>query len=180
MNQFRAFLLACLVPSFVVAEPLLTISCDTPKGSRMAYGVSIPERVEAEINKKPVPKAHLKGPIADGYLARPTFVVDSAKKKLTVVWSESASDLEQKKKSKELGVPYCCSPPPATSAEIIMFTPEQISALQVTAPYTATVYSFFPKLGTAFITTQGTDLGMNNSEQMSLFSTCEFSWNRPR
>ena len=178
MNQLRILfiIIILLAPSISLAAPLVTISCDTPKGSRMEYGVSSPERVQAEIGKNPAPKPHLKGPMADGYLTRPTFIVDSTKKKLTVIWSESEADLKQKEESKKLGVPYCCSPPPATDAEVAIFTPDQISALQITVPNDVTVYSFFPKLGTAFITSQGIDAWKKNADVLSFFATCEFSW----
>lgn len=177
MNQFGVFVLASLFPLLSLAEPLVTISCHEPKGSRMEYGVSAREHVQAEKDKKPEPRPHLKGPTEDGYVENPTFIIDSDKKKLTVVWAESAPDAELRKKAKELGVPYCCSPPPAADANIVMFTSDQISALQVNPPNAVTAYSFFPKLGTAFFTTQEHELSGKNSTQMSVFSACEFSWN---
>lgn len=177
MKQFRVFLLVCLAPSLSFAAPLVTILCDIPKGSQTEYGVSSFERVQAKMDNKPLPKSHLKGPKVSGYEEKPTFIVDSGKKELAVIWSESATELNQKKKAKELGMPYCCSPNPISEAKIVTFTPDHISAIEITQPQAVTMYSFFPKLGTAFITSQGIDVFGMNASQGSFFSTCEFSWN---
>src|SRR5690349_5415888 len=142
MNRTRAVLVAYLVPVLSLAEPIVTISCDAPKGFRMEYGASARERVQAENDHRPEPKPHFKGPVKDGYKHIPTFIVDSGRKKLTVVWSESAADAEDRQRAKELNVPYCCSPPAATEAEIVLFTPDQIAALQLTSPNGVNLYSF--------------------------------------
>ncbi len=169
-----------LIPSLTFAEPLVTISCTAPKGHRVEYGASARERVQAENDRRPEPKPHLKGPTEDGYSMTPTFIVDSRKRKLTVVWSESAADAEHRTKAKELGVPYCCSPPAATDAEIVLFAPDQIAALQVMSPNGVKLYSFFPKLGVAFVSSQSHELSGKNTEQLSFFSTCEFAWARSK
>lgn len=176
MKQCQVFLLVCLVSTFSLAEPLVTISCDTPKGSRMEYGESSFDRVQSAIDKKPVPKPRLIGPNADGYDERPTFTIDSTKKKLLVTWAESADELERRKQAKEVGVPYCCSPNPTSEAKIVIFVSDHISALEATPPFAITMYSFFPKLGTVFITTQGLDVFRKNSIQQSFFAACNFSW----
>ena len=179
MNRFGLLVIAGLLWTPCLAEPLVTISCHEPKGSRMEYGASARERVRAEIDKKSEPKPQLRGPTKDGYDMNPTFIVDSGKKKLTVTWSESASDVELRKKLKAANLP-APSLPPTAEADIVLFEPDQISALQVTPPNAVTVYSFFPKLGTAFFTTQAHELSGKNSQQMSVFSACEFSWNHAR
>ena len=175
MNHFGTFVIASLFSTLCLAEPFVTISCHEPKGFNMQYGASIQERVRAERDKKPEPKPHLRAPTKDGYPMNPTFIVDSSKKKLTVIWAESASDVELRKKLKELKFPPPSAPPPAVEADIIMFMPNQISALQVAPPNSVTMYSFFPKLGTAFFSTQGSEISGKNTQQMSVFSACEFS-----
>jgi hypothetical protein len=42
----------------------------------------------------------------------------------------------------------------ATDATVVLFTDDQISAIEV-SPWSIMTYSFFPKLGTAFIGQQG-------------------------
>ena len=176
-----------LLPSIATAHPLLTISCDIPKGSSLEYGVSIPELAQIEGTSAPAPKPHLKGPKANGYTSRPTFVVDSNKKLLTITWSMSDTDVERMKYSKEHGMDFCCGPPPAGDASILLFNSNQISAIQVeslTGGNRVTLYSFFPKLESAFITWQGIDVwgidpNNQNSDQSALFSTCKYSWNAP-
>ena len=59
-----------------------------------------------------------------------------------------------------------------------MFMPDQISALQVAPPNAVTMYSFFPKIGTAFFSTQASELSGKNTKQMSVFSACDFSWSK--
>ena len=108
----------------------------------------------------------------------PTFVVDSSKKKATITWNESAADLQLRETSRKLKLPPPLAPPGATEASVLMFTPDQISVLEVTSPVAVTVYSFYPKFGTAFFTTQSHDLGGGDTQQVSVFSMCEFSWSR--
>lgn len=178
MNHFKVLVLASLLPTVSIAQPLVTIACHEPTGVSMQYGVSPSERVKAAMDRKPEPKPSFKGPAKDGYLTNPTFVVDSSKRKLTISWAESASDLELRKQAKELNLPPPSPPPPATEASVLMFTPDQISALEVKPPNATTIYSFFPKLGTAFFTTQAHELGGRNTQQMAVFALCEFSWSK--
>jgi hypothetical protein len=60
-----------------------------------------------------------------------------------------------------------------------MFFKQQISAIEV-APWSVTTYSFFPTLGTAFISQQSMGLGLKNSTQLATFAHCEFSWTNPK
>jgi len=151
MNQLYIFLIASLITTFSFAEPFVTVSCHEPMGSSMEYGVSSFERVQAAIDKKQKPtKSHFKEAIKNGYERKPTFIISSDKRKATIVWAESAKEAKQRELAKSVNVPYCCSPPPATDADIAMFTADQISALQVDTGI-AILYSFFPKFGTAFI-----------------------------
>jgi hypothetical protein len=63
------------------AEPLVTISCDKPNGFNIAYGTSLIERFEASQKNQPKPSPKLTGPNEDGYAGKPTFVIDSNRKK---------------------------------------------------------------------------------------------------
>ncbi|MBI3902551.1 MAG: hypothetical protein HY306_06355 [Nitrosomonadales bacterium] len=177
MNQLYIFIIASLITTLSFAEPLVIITCHEPMGSSMEYGVSSFERVQAAIDKKQKPtKSHFKEAIKNGYERKPTFIIGSDKKKATIVWAESAEEAKQRELAKSVNVPYCCSPSPATDANIVMFTPDQISALQVDTGI-VTLYSFFPKLGTVFIASQYTEPSGKNSTQLSTFAECEFAWN---
>lgn len=177
MKNICVIIIASLFTSLSYSEPLLTASCSEPMGSSMEYGVSSFERVEAEVDKKSLPKPHFKTNKKDGFPRKPTFIIDSNKKKATIIWAESAADEKLIKQRKSLNLPPCnsCSPPPAVDVEIVMFTPDQITAIEVN--YGAVdLYSLFPKLGTAFISEQHTEPSGKNSTQISTFAECEFVW----
>jgi hypothetical protein len=179
MNRIGLLVIAGLNWTPCLADPLVTITCNEPRGTSMEYGTSVQERVHAETNKKPEPKPQLRGPTINSLVMKPTFVVDSGKKKLTVIWSESVSDIELRRKLKSANLPTL-SLPPSTEADIVLFGSNQISALEVTPPNVVAVYSFFPKLGVAFITTQAHQLSGKDTQQISTFSDCIFSWSRPQ
>jgi hypothetical protein len=173
-----AGVLASLLSTSSIAEPLLTISCDKPEGSSITYGVSLTERLNAAAKEQPEPtNPTLRGPIKNGYLAKPTFVVDSNRKKITTVWNEVEEDAKLREQAKKLGL--LLPLPTVSDGVIVQFLPEQISAIQVT-PWSITTFSFFPKMGKAFINQQSMDLGFHNAMQLSTFARCEFSWSGPR
>jgi hypothetical protein len=87
----------------------------------------------------------LKEPEKNGYAALPTFVIDSNKKKVTVIWSELPKDEEGKK---GIETAWAIPPPPATDATVVLFTGDQISAIEADL-WSITTYSFFPKTGSA-------------------------------
>jgi hypothetical protein len=62
------------------AEPLVTISCEKPNGISIKYGTSLLEHLEASKNNQPEPPPSLKEPTKDGYVATPTFIIDSNRK----------------------------------------------------------------------------------------------------
>src|SRR5215467_9878882 len=88
-------MVACAVASAKAnAEPMLTISCEEPKGSSIEYGSTPAERIAADQKKEPRPSPTLRGPTEDGYSRKPTFVIDSDEKNVTVIWAESREDIE--------------------------------------------------------------------------------------
>jgi hypothetical protein len=180
--DFRPFALSAILAISLspkaIAEPLVTISCEKPEGVSMAYGVSPTDRINASANSQSGKiEPRLKGPTKDGYRGKPTFVVDSNKKNITVSWTELPEDAELQKQAKEAGLPQL-PPVPAAEGIVTQFFTEQISAVQVD-PWSIMTFSFFPKLGIAFISEQAIDLASKNTHQAALFAHCEFSWSRP-
>jgi hypothetical protein len=169
---------ACTYPTTkAAAEPLVTISCEKPNGINISYGASLQERVEAKEKNQPEPPPTLKEPTKDGYAALPTFIVDSNKKKMTVIWSELREDAEARKVLKDLSLPMI-PPPPATDATVVLFTDDQISAIE-TDLWSIMTYSFFPKLGTAFIGQQAMQPVTKGATELATFAQCQFSWTNP-
>ena len=181
--DFRPFslcaILAISLSSKTFAEPLVTISCEKPEGVSMSYGVSLTDRMNAPANSHSGQiEPSLKGPTKDGYRGKPTFVVDSNKKNITISWTELPEDAELQKQAKAAGLPQI-PPVPAAEGTVVQFFTEQISAVQVD-PWSIMTFSFFPKLGTTFISQQAIDLASKNTHQAALFAHCEFSWSRPQ
>jgi hypothetical protein len=181
--DFRPLLLcavlAILLSPNAVAEPLVTISCERPEGVSMAYGVSLAERMNASGGSQSGKvEPSLKGPTKDGYRGKPTFVIDSDKKSVTISWTEFPEDPELLKQAKEAGLPHL-PPVPAARGNIVQFFDEQISAVQAD-PWSIMTFSFVPKLGVAFINQQAISLASKNTHQVASFARCEFSWTRPQ
>src|SRR5262249_46031669 len=99
------------------------------------------------------------------------------RKKITTVWNEVEEDAKLREQAKKLGLQLPL--PTVSDGVIVQFLPEQISAIQVT-PWSITTFSFFPKMGKAFINQQFMDFGFHNAMQLSTFARCEFSWSDPR
>ena len=169
--------LTCIAGPQAKAEPLVTISCDKPKGFNIAYGTTLSERAQAREKNQPEPPPRLRGPTEDGHAGTPTFVIDSNKQKMTVIWAELPEDVELRKRAKELNLPPI-PPPPATDATVVLFFTEQISAIEV-EPWSIMTYSFFPTLGKAFIGQQVMQPGSKEITQFATFTHCEFSWSNP-
>ena len=181
--DFRPFalcaILAISLSSKTFAEPLVTISCEKPEGVSMAYGVLLTDRMNAPANSQSGKiEPSLKGPTKDGYRGKPTFVIDSDKKNITISWTALPEDAELQKQAKAAGLPQI-PPVPAAEGTVVQFSTEQISAVQVD-PWSTMTFSFFPKLGTTFISQQAIDLASKNTHQAALFAHCEFSWSRPQ
>jgi hypothetical protein len=62
------------------------------------------------------------------YAGKPTFIIDTNRKDMTVVWSELPDDVKLRQQAKELGLPQM-PPPPAANATVVLFLDEQISAV---------------------------------------------------
>jgi len=176
--HLAVIVLTCIAVTNAEAEPLVTISCDKPTGFNIRYGTTLKERVEAGGNKQSEPPPKLRGPVEDGYLGRPTFIIDSNRRDMTVVWAELPEEVELRKRAKELNLPQI-PPPPATDATVILFFKEHISAIEV-EPWSIMTYSFFPTLGTAFIGQQAMQPGSKSTIQLATFAHCEFSWTNPK
>jgi hypothetical protein len=171
--------LASLLSTRAIAEPLVTISCDKPEGFNIVYGVSLTERFNASQNNQQRPtEPSLKGPTKDGYSGKPTFVIDSNKKNMTIGWTKLPEDVELKKQAKEAGLPQL-PPVPAADGVVVQFSKEHISAVQVD-PWSIMTFSFFPTLGTAFISQQIIQLASKNTVQLASFAHCEFLWATPQ
>src|SRR5262245_65534443 len=124
-------ILAISLSPKAIAEPLATISCEKPEGVSLAYGVSPTDRMNASSNSQSGKiEPSLKGPTKDGYRGKPTFVIDSNKKNITVAWTEFPEDPELQKQAKEAGLPQL-PPVPAADGTVVQFFAELISAVQV-------------------------------------------------
>src|SRR5262245_42166766 len=99
LSTMALLALTCAHPTTkAAAEPLVTISCEKPDGINISYGgASLQESVEAREKNQPEPPPTLKEPTKDGYAALPTFIIDSNKKKMTVIWSELREVRRQEK-----------------------------------------------------------------------------------
>jgi hypothetical protein len=61
LGKIAALALACIAMPKAEAEPLVTISCDKPKGFNIAYGTTLVERADAREKKQPEPPPKLRG-----------------------------------------------------------------------------------------------------------------------
>jgi len=180
--DFRPFAL-CAVLTIALsrqatAEPLITISCKKPEGVSMAYGVSLDDRMNASASSQSKIEPSLKGPAKDAYRGKPTFVIDSNKKNISISWTELPEDVGLQKQARDAGLPQL-PPVPVAEGTVVQFSSEQISAVQ-TAPWSIMTFSFFPNLGIAFISQQAINLASKNTHQVASFAHCEFSWSRPQ
>jgi hypothetical protein len=160
----------------VMAEPLLTISCPAPRGTSVLYGVSNLADMKAGIDHTPRPAPTYRS-TPDELLFKPTFVLDSNKKNITVVYAEREKDVKLRESTTEVGaIPP--SLPAAESVDVLLYTRSLISATKVSF-WGVTLYSFYPELGSVFITTQGIDTYLKDGSQVSTFATCTFTWSGP-
>jgi hypothetical protein len=149
--------LALLAPLVCSAEPLVTITCDPPKGVSQRYGITDEDRMKTAHG---VPAPHLIPPEPDGYKGKPIFIVDSNKRKLTTLWADAQPNEE------------------AREVPIIKYSPLQITALDAhPGPNGAVIlYTFYPKLGILLWAMQYTPPLTDAADQSIFFAKCEYSW----
>lgn len=156
------------------ASPILTITCHDLKGSSLHYGVPFWERVHAKANNEKVPAPHIVGPKDDGYDNTLTIVVDSASpRKMTIVWNESAATQKVRTEAKKNGMDMI--PPTVNEAQIVSVNRDMFAALGGGDPQGISLYTFFPRLGTAFITTHGEIPDGTDTVMTGVRGACEFS-----
>lgn len=177
--RLAAALAVAVCPLVTHASPMVTITCHDLKGSSLHYGVPFWERVDAKVKKQPLPAPHVVGPKDDGYAESLTIVMDSASPtKLTIVWNESAEQLKERAAAKKLGMDMI--PPQTDEATIIATSPGMFSAVVDNAPDGIVLYTFFPKSGSAFITTHARMYDDTDTTMTSVRAACEFTGNISR
>lgn len=163
-----------IFPALSLASPVLTITCHDLKGSTLHYGVPFLERLHAEMNHEKTPGPRVVGPIDDGYDNTLAIVVDSAsRRKMTVVWNESAATRKLRAEAKKNGMDMI--PPVVQEARIVSVNPDMIAAVVDGDPQGISLYTFFPKLGTAFLTSHGELPDGTDTVMTSVRGACEFS-----
>ena len=140
-----------LIAALAEAKPVLTVTCNSPKGTSVDYGTGqFGTGMKVETNK-------------DGYRGdTPVFVIDDAKpNKMLVIWGES----------KTLGP---AAETKATEAIIIHQTANQISAVE---PYEvgAWLYTLYPKLGIGYFSRHSHQYSGTVSVGVIFYSLCKFS-----
>jgi hypothetical protein len=159
--------LACGATS--AGTSLLTVQCEPPKGVREKYGLGL------IIDRKPGAQPTLQGPSPDGYQAKLTFLVDSEKKKLTVLWAEADVDRAFREEAKKQGLPTLPLPK-AEQFDIVYQSPDVITSISYsTYLYGTVTYSVYPRLGAMFMSYQYLEPNLKNAVQSFFFAKCEFS-----
>src|SRR5689334_6602639 len=165
MKRSYALASAVLLATAANADPLLTISCDPPKGTTVAYGVNGTEYAESEVKHVPPPRPALRGPEPDGFSARFSLVVSPTGHEATVVWEDPNGKEE----------------PHSESGTVLTLSEDRITIVTPQMPYASVlsaspirIFSFFPKFGSAFLAQQSWDL-YHDTRQMALATRCRFS-----
>jgi hypothetical protein len=162
-----SLVLAC--GAATAATSLLTVQCEAPKGVREKYGLGM------AMDRKPNSQPTLQGPSPDGYQEKLTFLVDSTKKKLTVLWAEADVDRKDREEAKKHGLPTL-PPPHAEQFDIVSESPDVIVSISFsTYLYGTVTYSLYPKLGAMFMSYQYLETDGKNAVQSLFFAKCEFS-----
>lgn len=174
MKRSLAMLSLLAAPWSVYPAPLLVATCDAPKGTHVQFGSYTRERVQAS-SEAPEPAPRLTPAVPDGFTHLPTFTLRSSGKSLNVTWSEAPEDSQARRRALELGVRYCCDPPPPTNARVVSLSPAYVSAVESTPRGTISLYSLYPNLGMAFISVHAPEPSGKSVRQYSMFATCKFS-----
>jgi hypothetical protein len=163
-----------LLPVRASASPLLTITCHDLKGSTLHYGVPFGERIHAKLEHQQMPEPHIVGPKDDSYDNTLTIVVDSASpRKMTIVWNESAATQKVRAEAKKIGMDMI--PPTVNEARIVSVNPDMFAAIVEGAPQGISLYTFFPSLGTVFLTSHGEIPDGTDAVMTSVRGACQFS-----
>jgi hypothetical protein len=175
MRNISPALILALVPLACSADPLVTITCAQPKGLSQYYGIAARDREKAASEHKQ-PENHLSEPDKDGFNAKPTFIVDSNRKKLTLLWAESAGETALRQWSKNLGTQW--DPDPARDLAVIAYSPLVITAMDAHPGPNGSVdlYSFYPKLGIVYMARHYLDIMGAEATQSAFSAKCEFTW----
>jgi hypothetical protein len=154
-----------------IAEPLVTIACEAPKGQTENYGA-----ITAATSGKPPPPNKLSVAVPDGFNAKPTFIVDSSRKQLTMIWNDTPAELAMRDLAKSQGIKM--QPEPARQLPVIGFSPIVITALDSHPGKNGLValYSFYPALGVMFVAQHYLDINAADAVQSSFVAKCEYSW----
>lgn len=106
------------------AEPTLTVTCDAPKGSRVAYGSNYSKDDKLELSAEPDSMAGVK----------PVFIYDDQDPKMmAIIWGDTQIE----------GVET--QPPKAVKGIIVHLSDQQISVLE-TNPNGVWLHSLYPDL----------------------------------
>ena len=140
-----------LIAVLAEAEPVLTVTCNPPQGTRFDYGTGLfGTGMKVETNK-------------DGYRGvTPVFVIDDAKpNKMLVIWGET----------KTLGP---AAETRAAEAIIIYQTVDQIIAVE-SYEVGAWLYSLYPQLGIGYFSRHSHQYKGTVSVGVIFYSLCKFS-----
>jgi hypothetical protein len=157
MNKTVSFIIL-FAPLIASGKPVVTISCDGLKGTVRDYGVPATERMKAASEHKAVPQDRLSAPYNDGWSEKVTFIVDSSRASLTMLWTNPTE--------------------PAREIPVLAFSPQVITAMEHHTGFNgaADLYSFYPKLGVVFFSRHYLDPGGADATQSSFFGKCQFTW----
>lgn len=135
--------------------------------------------MDAASEHRPRPANHLSVAISDGFNSKPTFVVDSSRKKLTLVWADTAGEAATREFAKEHGTEM--KPEPARDVPVIAYSPIVITAMDAHPGKNGAValYSLYPKLGVMFVAQHYLDINAADAVQSAFVAKCEFAWSGP-
>jgi hypothetical protein len=100
---FTASLL--VLSSVCFSAPLVTITCQMPKGIGQDYGPTMWARIQADTAHKPPPSKDSFGTHDAQLGVAETFIIDSNKKRVTRLWVDSLEDKKLREEAKTHGIP---------------------------------------------------------------------------
>ena len=148
-------ILSAITTNFASAEPMLTVTCDSPKGKRYDYGKGLLGHEKTKFQES-----------ADSFTdSNPIFVLDNnTPTELSVIWGDTKS------------IPKAMQRPTiAAQHPIVPFSKGQITAVN-DYDNGVWVYSLFPKLGYAVFTRQSNWAEGQHATGSVLYAKCEFAF----